>query len=267
MKNNYTYKFENTKEFETAMDKYGWLIYDEVVPLAFIEEINADLEAAYRLRRTIQKRNGIEEDMKGTLHHLLEPGNFGFELLSQLYCDAQIRHFLKGNYILNGINGVINLHHAHPYVQKVHRDMRSFTGSLKLMIQMIVLLDDFTLDNGATFFLSGSHKTDTKPNELKFFGKADRAVAKKGSIILFDSLIWHAAGKNYTDIPRRALTLSFTVPYFKQQLDYPRFLGYEAGENFSEEMRQIIGYNARVPANLYEYYQLPNRRMYQPGQG
>ncbi|WP_316753548.1 phytanoyl-CoA dioxygenase family protein [Pedobacter gandavensis] len=267
MKNSYPYQFENTKDFDTAMDKYGWLIYEDVISPGLVDIINLGFAKAYRLRRTIQKKNGIEEDMKGTLHHLLEPDNFGFTFISQLFCDAQIRHFLQGNYILNGINGVINLKHATPYVQNVHRDMRSFTAPLKLMIQMIVLLDDFTLDNGATFFLSGSHKTPAKPNELKFFGKADRAVARKGSIILFDSLLWHAAGKNYTDDPRRALTLSFTVPYVKQQLDYPRFLGYEAGENFSEELRQVIGYNARVPANLYEFYQPLQRRMYQSGQG
>lgn len=39
MKNIYTYQFEDTKEFETAMDKYGWLIYEQVIPLDFIEEI------------------------------------------------------------------------------------------------------------------------------------------------------------------------------------------------------------------------------------
>lgn len=267
MKNLFTYPPKNEKDFETAMDKYGWLIYENALSPEFVEEINLSLDDAYLTRRQIQRENGIDLDMAGTLHHLLEPGNFGLKFISERYCDQQIRQFLGGNYILNAINGVINLKNATPYVQNIHRDIRSFTGGLKLMIQMMVLLDDFTAQNGATFFLSGSHKTDIKPNEVRFYGKSDRAIAKKGSIILFDSMLWHAAGKNYTDLPRRALTLSYTVPYFKQQLDYPRFLGYEFGENLSEELRQVIGYNARVPANLYEYYQPPHRRMYKQGQG
>ena len=267
MENIFDYHQANLKDFDEAFSKYGWIVYENALSDEFVEEINNSLEDAYLLRRQIQKENGIDLDMAGTLHHLLEPDNFGFKLIEKLYCDEQMRHFLKGNYILNAIGGVINVKDARPYVQNVHRDIRSFTGDLKLMIQMMIILDDFTEENGATYLLSGSHKADIRPDDLSFYSQADRALAKKGSIILFDSHLWHAAGKNYTDKPRRALTLSYTLPFFKQQLDYPRFLGYEFGETLSEGLRQVIGYNARVPANLYEYYQPPHRRMYKQGQG
>jgi ectoine hydroxylase-related dioxygenase (phytanoyl-CoA dioxygenase family) len=140
-------------------------------------------------------------------------------------------------------------------------------GRDKTMIQMMVLLDDFTLENGATYMLSGSHQIAIKPDEDYFYENADRAIAKKGSIILFDSNLWHAAGKNTTDGNRRVLTISYTKPQFKQQFDYPRFLGYEFGESLSEGLRQILGYKSRVPATLDEYYQPLNKRMYQPDQG
>lgn len=131
----------------------------------------------------------------------------------------------------------------------------------------MVVLDDFTEENGATWLLSGSHKIDEKPDENYFYQHADRAIAKKGSVILFDSNIWHAAGKNNTEKARRTLTMAFTRPFFKQQLDYPRFLGYEFGDKLDENLRQVLGYNSRTPENLEEYYQPVEKRMYQPGQG
>ncbi len=85
--------------------------------------------------------------------------------------------------------------------------------------------------------------------------------------MVFDSNLWHAAGVNCTDRPRRALTLAFTRPFVKQQLDYPRALGYERGASFSPGLRQLLGYNARVPASLEEWYQPPDRRMYKRDQG
>jgi len=76
-------------------------------------------------------------------------------------------------------------------------------------MNIIVMLDDFTLDNGATHLLSRSHLKKDKPSDEEFFSQADRAVGKSGSIVLWDSNIWHAAGENKTDAPRRSLSLIY----------------------------------------------------------
>jgi len=267
MKNKFDYRESDIAVFDEAIKTYGWAVYENAVPEGFIDEINNSLPAAYDLRRWIQINNGIAANMDGTLHHLVEFNNFSLKFLEMQVCDKLIKHFLGGNYILNSLGAVINVKHATPYVQHVHRDIRTFTGDLKLMIQMMVLLDDFTIENGATYFLSGSHLYDSKPNEQRFYGNADRLVARKGSIVLFDSNLWHAAGINVTDLPRKALTMAFTRPFFKQQLDYPRLLGYGFSDFLSENLRQVLGYNSRVPSNLEEYYQPVENRMYKQGQG
>jgi hypothetical protein len=265
--NTFIYKRATLADFREAIDEYGWVVYEKAINQKLISEITTGFESSYLLRREIQVLNGIEENMEGTLHHLLEKDNFAIELLSKLYCHREIRDFLGGNYILNGINGVINTKKAKSYIQNIHRDVRTFSSESKFMIQMIIVLDDFTIFNGATHFLSGSHKLDIKPEEKYFKAFAKQAIAKKGSIILFDSNIWHAGGINFTRKQRRALTLGFTKPYIKQQFDYPRFLGYEFGEKIDSDLRQIIGYNARVPASLQEYYRPVESRMYKADQG
>lgn len=267
MKNKFTYSTADLATFDRVMADYGWIIYEDALDADFVEEITGSLVSAYDVRRQIQIANGIDANMNGTLHHLVERDTFTLKFLEQKYCAEQIKHFLTGNYILNSLGAVINLKDDRPYVQNIHRDIRSFTGDFKVMIQMMVILDDFTLENGATYFLSGSHKKDDKPEADYFYKNADRAVAKKGSIILFDSNLWHAAGKNNTNEKRRTLTMAFTRPFFKQQLDYPRFLGYTFGESLNADLRQVLGYNSRTPENLNEYYQPVEKRMYQPGQG
>ncbi|EOR93846.1 Phytanoyl-CoA dioxygenase [Arcticibacter svalbardensis MN12-7] len=267
MENKFDYSQSSVPSFMQSIDGFGWVIYENVLEPKFIDEINDSLEEAYEKRRQIQVNNGIHSNMEGTLHHLLEKDNFGSRFLEKMYFDEEMKAFLGGNYILNSFGGVMNSKNTKPYVQNIHRDVRSFWEKEKMMIQMMVLLDDFTLANGATYMLSGSHKTGEKPDEEKFYQHADRAVAKRGSIILFDSNLWHAAGKNTTEGNRRVLTLGFTRPYFKQQMDYPRSLGYEYGESLSDNLRQVIGYKSRIPENLYEFYQPLEKRMYQPGQG
>jgi ectoine hydroxylase-related dioxygenase (phytanoyl-CoA dioxygenase family) len=267
MENIFKYSSADLASFDRVIDTYGWVVYEDAVKPELLQKITDSLDDSYQMRREIQIANGIGNNMDGTLHHLVERDTFTLEFLEQKYCAEQIKHFLKGNYILNSLGAVINTKDAGRYVQNIHRDIRSYTGDFKLMIQLMVILDDFTLENGATYFLSGSHKYGEKPNDEYFYKNADRAVVKKGSIIAFDANLWHATGKNYTDKPRRTLTMAFTKPFFKPQLDYPRALGYTFGEGLSADLRQVLGYNSRIPENLNEYYQPIEKRMYQPGQG
>lgn len=267
MDNQFKYAEADLDAFNHVIKEHGWIIYEDALNPGLLQEITDSLSGSYQLRREIQIANGIAESMDGTLHHLVERDTFALSFLDQKYCHTQIRHFLGGNYIINSMGAVINTKSAGRYVQNIHRDIRSFTGDFKLMIQLMVTLDDFTLENGATYFLSGTHTCEQKPDEDYFYKNADRAVTKKGSIIAFDANLWHAAGKNYTDQPRRALTMAFTRPFFKPQLDYPRALGYTFGEGLNDHLRQVLGYNARIPENLQEYYQPVEKRMYQPGQG
>jgi ectoine hydroxylase-related dioxygenase (phytanoyl-CoA dioxygenase family) len=128
------------------------------------------------------------------------------------------------------------------------------------------MLDDFTIENGATYLLGGSHKSDIKPIESDFYAKSTRAIGHAGDVLFFDSNLWHAAGKNLTDQSRRAFTITFTKPFMKQQLDYSRAVGYENLELMGDDLKQIIGYFSRTPSNLSEWYQKEDARFYRPGQ-
>ena len=59
----------------------------------------------------------------------------------------------------------------------------------------------------------------------------------------------------------------YCKPAMKQQFDYPRAIGYDRADSLLPHTRQVIGYNARVPATLEEWYQPRERRMYRADQG
>jgi len=249
-----------------SIKEKGWVILENIVERELIEELNLNIDKAYEVCRSIQINNGIEANTDGTVHHLLAFKGCFLDFLSKSYCHDILSKYFESPYILNTYGGVINLPQKASYVANIHRDIRTFYN-IPMMMNMLVMLDDFTLENGATYLLSGSHLKNDKPESEEFYSKADRATGKAGSILLFDSLLWHAAGLNTTNKARRALTLAFTRPFQKQQLDYPRLLGYEMMDSFDENLKQVLGYNSRVPTSLNEWYQPPNKRYYKPGQG
>ena len=123
------------------------------------------------------------------------------------------------------------------------------------------MLDDFTPLKGITKLLPRSHKVAEKPTDEYFFDNAINIEGEKGDVLLFNSNVWHAAGINRTKSGRQALALTFTIPSLKQLLDYPRALGYDRTE-FNEDLMQLLGYSARVPASLEEWYQPAETRLY-----
>jgi hypothetical protein len=250
-----------------SLVEHGWALLTSIVPAPLVARLGQELDRVYVEQRALQLQNGVGGGADGTVHHLPCAGGAFLDLLGQEYIGAALEPFFDGPYILNTFGGVLNLPNDASYVGRIHRDQRTFSGALHLMAQLLVMLDDFTEANGATYLLSGSHRSPARPGDEEFFRAASRAVAPAGSMVVFDSNLWHAAGVNRSDRPRRALTLAFTRPFVKQQLDYPRALGYDRGASFSPALRQLLGYNARVPASLDEWYQPPDRRLYRRDQG
>lgn len=254
-------------EYDSLMKTRGWVIFESVVTQDLVHRMIEDIHWAYKVCREAQIRNGIAAQTEFTVHHLIGLGDSYLEFLEQMPIKPYIERYFGGKYILNSFGGAINSAHSRSYAHNIHRDIRAFSGDMPLLLNTLVMFDDFTEDNGATFLMPGGHYLAQRPDPKTFFATAERALGPAGSILVFNSNLWHAGGDNQTDKPRRSVTPMFSKPFFKPQFDYPRALGYDKADSLSPELRQILGYNARIPATLDEWYQPPEKRMYRPDQG
>jgi ectoine hydroxylase-related dioxygenase (phytanoyl-CoA dioxygenase family) len=128
------------------------------------------------------------------------------------------------------------------------------------------MVDDFTIENGATYLLPKSHLEEKKPTDLEFYKNSIQAIGNSGDILIFNANVWHASAPNTTNLNRRALPFTISKSFMKQLLDYPRALGYGRMNEFSEKMQQLLGYHSRVPASLDEWYQPESKRFYKKDQ-
>ena len=85
--------------------------------------------------------------------------------------------------------------------QPIHEDTQLIPlprPHIPITVNAIWALSDFREDNGATRIVPGSHKYASSPE----YGKAYDAVTatmKAGSVMLFDSALWHGGGANDSD--------------------------------------------------------------------
>jgi ectoine hydroxylase-related dioxygenase (phytanoyl-CoA dioxygenase family) len=224
--------------------------------------MRVDIEKCYERCRAIQIANGLD-NTEYTVHHLVgQEQSFMDCLIEYQNLDPYFKSYFRGEYILNSFGGNI-LKKGTSYASNIHREIRSFSGSLPLMLNTLLFLDDFTHENGATWLMHRGHIQSDKPTDEDFMKSAFQVTGRAGSIAVWNSNLWHKAGVNRTDKPRRSVTPEFTRPFMKQGYDYSQFVK----EDTSEYLKQVLGYNSRTPATLDQWYKKPEDRYYKEGQG
>jgi len=201
----------------------------------------------------------ISANEHNTIRALLTQGkNIFLELALSKKLLQTIEKLISGSFILNQQNGVINPPKSEYNQGAWHRDLpyQHFVSSSPLAINALFCLDEFTFDNGATYVLPASHKSEEFPSEAYIKRNAIQVTAKPGAFIILDCMLFHSGGYNKTLQSRRAINHVFNIPYFKQQINLPNNLSMS---ELSVETMKILGFNTMeaqsVDAYLSERFQ------------
>jgi len=153
------------------------------------------------------------------------------------------------------------------FQQTFHRDFPRYLDGYVASVNALLTFVDFSADNGGTLVVPGSHQRPDAP-DTDYMPEAAVAVeCPAGSMVLFDSTLWHAAGVNRSGEDRLAVNHQFTRSWIKQQIDYVRALGDELVLAQPPRTQQLLGWYTRVVTSLDEYYRPAEERLYRAGQG
>lgn len=146
------------------------------------------------------------------------------------------------------------------YSNRIHIDVPfDFPINYPLRLLSLIILDDFNENNGATWFLPGSHIENVEPTSSYFYENAKRLTAKAGSVLYWNPKIWHAGGQNNTEKWRHAFTIVMTRYFIKQRINYPNILKNEMIDvELSHKAKRRLGYFSYPPNSYDEYYSKTN---------
>ena len=213
-----------------------------------------DIEVLIRVRQGLKPhlgahlgRNDFEGYLTERVYTLVARGKVFEDITEDPRVLALLDRFLLPGYLLTASQAICI--QPGEDAQGVHVDDNFYRlprPRPPVSISLIAAIDDFTLENGATEIIPGSHMwSDVEVAALT----PDRAKSllepmtlKAGSAIVFQATLLHQGGANRSKAPRLALTNQYCQPWGRTQENY--FLGVprEKVRQMSPRLQALLGY-------------------------
>ena len=142
----------------------------------------------------------------------------------------------------------------------LHADWHHFTVTpflggkhYPMAVQSAWCISEFTRENGATLIWPGSHLSlEVPPEQPETLPPGYLYTeAPAGSVILWDSALWHTSGTNCGSGPRYSLVFYFHRWWLKGFNDSYRLVPEQARAAMTPEERRLWGLEAAVPPNTH----------------
>jgi ectoine hydroxylase-related dioxygenase (phytanoyl-CoA dioxygenase family) len=257
-----------------ALCDEGYCVVEDVLDVSFLEVTRS---AMYRAQEAIRRDVGDERLRRageiGVLRLMLkyEPHFLRFLEIPELLAvvdatvsETAIMH-LQNGFILPSFEGSSGAPKV--FQNTYHRDFPRYLNGYMASLNVFFAIDEFRADNGSTWVVPGTHQKDAAPTPGFCEAHAVPATCAAGSMIVFDSTLWHAAGQNVSGEDRLAINHQFTRSFIKQQIDYVRAMDEAQLLALPARSQQLLGYYTRVVTSLDEYYRPESQRLYRKGQG
>ena len=180
-----------TKEQSQELKKQGYTIIRNQIDKKWLDILSNEMDKAFQEHRSIQLYNKNDINSGGVALHVLLSSPVFVEFLQTLIKNGFIQslqdNFFYSKCILNSLSALNNLPNQPNFSAIVHRDLRFYSGDFPIMLNCLIMVDDFTTKNGGTYLLPGSHLEERKPSDEEFFNKAYQATGKRGDILIFNA--------------------------------------------------------------------------------
>lgn len=244
-------------EFDEVAEQVRRIGYS-VLDSGYSKEELAQLSEAFDRTRFdyVQKYGEVSLRSKNEFHTVRAPITHGDPLFVSVATNRNLLNVLGklivGKFILNQQNGV-NSPPGETYNQGAwHRDLpyQHYVSNTPLAVNALFCVDDFTLENGATFVLPATHKSVNYPSASFIQRNALQVEARAGQYILLDCMLFHSGGFNQTKKDRRAVNHVYTIPYFKQQIKLSELLNKA---DLTLDQQELFGFMFEEPTSIEQF--------------
>jgi ectoine hydroxylase-related dioxygenase (phytanoyl-CoA dioxygenase family) len=225
------------------LDEHGYTVLPNIIDAEWLAALRKRFE---ELCEREGPGAGIEVHQEKGARRLSDLVNKG-EVFDRIYSHPQVLacvyHVIGRDFKLSSLNARDAL--PGEGLQGLHADWGADYDGQFHVCNSIWLLDDFSLENGCTRLVAGTHKGQ-RPQSILADASAPHPdeqylVAPAGTVAVFNSHTWHGGTSNKTkDLKRRALHCYYTAREHAQQLDQSEYLRHATFKRIAKAARYIL---------------------------
>lgn len=234
-----------TEKERKELDELGYLILPEFMDLEFCRALAERTEALFTAEGA---KAGCEfrlEPDARRLANMVDKGEIFEQVISMPEILEYIQYVLGPEFKLSSLNARSPL----PFTdrpQPLHADMGLLPDEKGYAVcNTLWMLDDFTVDNGGTRVVPGSHRWGKLPQEALGDPYAPHpqeviVTGKAGTVVVFNSHTWHGGTANHSADRRLCLHGFYVRRDLPQQQYQKMLLRPETQAHLSPELRKIL---------------------------
>jgi hypothetical protein len=133
--------------------------------------------------------------------------------------------------------------------QPLHRDELAwdffpFPTDYDVQCNTIWALTDFTIENGATRVLPGTHRMEPTATsaEAEVGREIERAEMERGSVFFYTGKVFHGAGANRSGAVRQGINITYCVGWVRQEENQYLSTPLELARTLDDDLLKVMGY-------------------------
>ncbi len=256
---------ETLERVRYEINTLGFSVVEDVIDRSVVQRMRADLLDVIELDQ--KQWEGRPNKNYDLVNNLVIHGKSFVELLDNEIMHQVFSSFLSKSCILYNYSSTFLLPGGTPGAANIHVDTPRLIPGYHMGLIMTLALDDFNDENGATYYLPGSQAREEMPKAEVFEKYAISVARPAGAAVFFNPRCYHRATSNKTSRNRCGVTVYATRVFNKPRFDFTRMMSPRMIDGLSETARRFLGSDARVPADMAEFYVDESRRLYKGGQG
>ena len=239
----------------------GYFVFKNVFKKKQIEKAENLIIKSVSKKIPRVKKRGIPKDKRlyqMWVYHLLKKHEVFREMaqpkiIMKIFEKLLGKDFICGGFLANcllpGARGQ-EIHIDYPYMHmtKPGEKIMLDTKNSLLNCQILVMLSDFNKKNGATVLVKGTQnwkKYPTKKDLVK--KKITNLCYKKGTVVIFNGLTWHASMPNFSNKHRTCILGQYLPHFIKPKFNELATLSKQTINKSSDLLKQLLGVNLKFP--------------------
>ena len=227
---------------QRQLDELGYLVLPGLMPPELLDRLRRRIDQLFAEEGAAAGSEFKQEPGARRLANLVNKGRIFEEvILTPEVLDA-MAHVLGPRFKLSSVN-VRSADPHSPSDQPLHADSAAIVDETGYWVcNSVWMLDDFTMENGATRMVPGSHTwRKLPPPEMYDPHPAQQLVTgKAGTVVVMNSHMWHGGTANRTAAPRRAMHVYYTRWDKPQQQWQKKWLSADVQARLTPEARKIL---------------------------